>query len=125
MPAVPAEPSQVGGAAGRRHPPTGARHRDGAAGASATTDTCTDGASAPTAAKAPAVPAAAAPPEPAAAKPSPEPEPKPATAPADKSESAEDQSSRQRPAAKKCAKGRRSSVPSWDEIMLGSSRQRD
>ena len=27
--------------------------------------------------------------------------------------------------AKKTAKGRRSSVPSWDEIMLGSSRQRD
>jgi hypothetical protein len=81
----------------------------------------------PTAAKAPAVPAAAAAqPEPAAAaKPSPEPEPKPATAPADKSESAEDQSTRQRPAAKKNAKARRSSVPSWDEIMLGSSRQRD
>ena len=63
--------------------------------------------------------------EPTAAKPSPEPEPKPATVPADKSESAEEQSSRQRPAAKKSAKGRRSSVPSWDEIMLGSSRQRD
>ena len=28
-------------------------------------------------------------------------------------------------AAKKNARGRRSSVPSWDEIMLGSSRQRD
>jgi Protein of unknown function (DUF3071) len=81
----------------------------------------------PTAAKAPAVPAAAAAePEPAAAaKPSPEPEPKPATASADKSESAEDQSTRQRPAAKKNAKARRSSVPSWDEIMLGSSRQRE
>ena len=32
---------------------------------------------------------------------------------------------RQRAASKKSAKGRRSSVPSWDEIMLGSSRQRD
>jgi hypothetical protein len=32
---------------------------------------------------------------------------------------------RPRPGAKKNAKGRRSSVPSWDEIMLGSTRQRD
>ena len=38
---------------------------------------------------------------------------------------AEDASSRSRAGAKKTAKGRRSSVPSWDEIMLGSSRQRD
>jgi Protein of unknown function (DUF3071) len=37
----------------------------------------------------------------------------------------EDPSARQRPGAKKNPKGRRSSVPSWDEIMLGSSRQRD
>ena len=37
----------------------------------------------------------------------------------------EDQSTRPRPGAKKNAKARRSSVPSWDEIMLGSSRQRD
>jgi hypothetical protein len=81
----------------------------------------------PTAAKAPAAPAAAAAqPQPtAAAKPSPEPESEPATAPADKSESAEEQATRQRPAAKKNAKGRRSSVPSWDEVMLGSTRQRD
>jgi hypothetical protein len=79
------------------------------------------------AAKAPAVPAAAAAqPEPAvAAKPSPEPEPAPAAAPAEKSESADEQSTRPRTAAKKNAKGRRSSVPSWDEIMLGSSRQRE
>ena len=49
----------------------------------------------------------------------------PAAGPAEKSESAEDQSTRPRPAAKKNAKGRRSSVPSWDEIMLGSTRQRD
>jgi hypothetical protein len=40
-------------------------------------------------------------------------------------EPAEDGSNRARPGAKKTAKGRRSSVPSWDEIMLGSSRQRD
>jgi hypothetical protein len=38
---------------------------------------------------------------------------------------AEDQSGPPRPGAKKNAKARRSSVPSWDEIMLGSSRQRD
>ena len=83
---------------------------------------------APEAARAPAVPAvaaAAAQTEPATAKPSPAPEPKPAAAAPDKSESTEEQSTRQRPAAKKNAKGRRSSVPSWDEIMLGSSRQRD
>jgi hypothetical protein len=58
-----------------------------------------------------------------AAKPVPEPEPAPA--PPTQAESAEDQSARQRPGTKKNAKGRRSSVPSWDEIMLGSSRQRD
>jgi Protein of unknown function (DUF3071) len=87
-------------------------------------------AAAPTPAKAPVAPAAAAaPPQPAAvaavADPSREPQPEPATAPADKPESAEEPSTRQRPAAKKNAKNRRSSVPSWDEIMLGSSRQRD
>jgi hypothetical protein len=93
----------------------------------ASTEPVSGPATAPTAAKAPAAPAAAAAqPQPAAAaKPSPEPEPEPATAPADKSESAEEQTTRQRPAAKKNAKGRRSSVPSWDEIMLGSTRQRD
>jgi hypothetical protein len=37
---------------------------------------------------------------------------------------ADDQSARSR-SGKKNARGRRSSVPSWDEIMLGSSRQRD
>jgi hypothetical protein len=129
-----ASPSQVGSVAAQVAAPAQpeAVTETAAAGASAATDTSAEPVSAPaaaptvtpTAAKAPAVPAAAAAqPEPAAAKPSPEPEP--ATAPADKSESAEDQSSRQRPAAKKNAKGRRSSVPSWDEIMLGSSRQRD
>jgi hypothetical protein len=38
---------------------------------------------------------------------------------------AADEQSRPRPAKGAKAKGRRSSVPSWDEIMLGSSRQRD
>jgi hypothetical protein len=37
---------------------------------------------------------------------------------------ADEQAARTRP-GKKNARGRRSSVPSWDEIMLGSSRQRD
>jgi len=81
-------------------------------------------------------PVPAAEPEPAAAsavKPEPEPEPEPvrqpqpepaAAAPA-QAESPEEESARQRPGSKRNAKGRRSSVPSWDEIMLGSSRQRD
>ncbi len=64
---------------------------------------------------APAEAAAAA----AAAEPGPE-VPDPAASPA-----AEDPSGRPRPGAKKNAKSRRSSVPSWDEIMLGSTRQRD
>jgi hypothetical protein len=38
---------------------------------------------------------------------------------------AEEPSGRPRPGNKKNVKARRSSVPSWDEIMLGSSRQRD
>jgi Protein of unknown function (DUF3071) len=46
--------------------------------------------------------------------------PAPAESPA-----AEEQANRPRPGAKKNAKARRSSVPSWDEIMLGSSRQRE
>jgi hypothetical protein len=92
----------------------------------ASTGQVNEPAATPAAAKGPAVPAAAAAqPEPAAAKAAPEPEPKPAAGPAEKTESAEDQSTRQRPAGKKNAKGRRSSVPSWDEIMLGSSRQRE
>ena len=37
---------------------------------------------------------------------------------------ADDQAARPRP-GKKNTRGRRSSVPSWDEIMLGSSRERD
>ena len=38
---------------------------------------------------------------------------------------ADEQSGRPRAGSKRNAKGRRSSVPSWDEIMLGSSRQRE
>jgi hypothetical protein len=37
-------------------------------------------------------------------------------------EPAAEQAGRQ---GRKAARGRRSSVPSWDEIMFGSSRQRD
>jgi len=48
----------------------------------------------------------------------------PATARAEHAEPANEQIARPRP-GKKNARGRRSSVPSWDEIMLGSSRQRD
>jgi hypothetical protein len=67
-------------------------------------------------------------PEPAAAStppPAPTPAAEPAAIPPAQAESAEDQSNRQRAGSKKGPKGRRSSVPSWDEIMLGSSRQRD
>jgi hypothetical protein len=61
-------------------------------------------------------PAASVQPEPAVAPPAPEPA---AAEPA-----AEEAPARSR-AGKKNPRGRRSSVPSWDEIMLGSSRQRD
>jgi hypothetical protein len=65
-------------------------------------------------------------PEPVAASTAqPAPEPEHAAGPPVQGESAEDQSARLRAGSKKSAKGRRSSVPSWDEIMLGSSRQRD
>ena len=67
---------------------------------------------------APAAPAAAAPPEPSV--------PAAAAAAAAPAEpSASEDPAPARAGAKKTAKGRRSSVPSWDEIMLGSSRQRD
>jgi hypothetical protein len=57
-------------------------------------------------------------PEPVATPPAPEP------AAAANTEPAEESPARSR-AGKKNARGRRSSVPSWDEIMLGSSRQQD
>jgi hypothetical protein len=44
--------------------------------------------------------------------------------PAAETAAAEEQEKRPRP-AKKNPRNRRSSVPSWDEIMLGSSRQRE
>jgi hypothetical protein len=62
-----------------------------------------------------ASPAASAPAAPVVAE---EPKPRPATS----AESAGDQAGRQ---GRKSARGRRSSVPSWDEIMFGNSRQRD
>jgi hypothetical protein len=62
-----------------------------------------------------ASPAASAPTAPVVAE---EPKPRPATS----AESAGDQAGRQ---GRKSARGRRSSVPSWDEIMFGNSRQRD
>jgi hypothetical protein len=72
------------------------------------------GAAEPGATSEPAAPAAPARPEPKADVPAPA-EPSPA----------EDAPSRARSGAKKNAKARRSSVPSWDEIMLGSSRPRE
>jgi Protein of unknown function (DUF3071) len=65
----------------------------------------------------PAAPVQPAQPEPAAATP-------PAPEPAAAEPAAEEAPARSR-AGKKNPRGRRSSVPSWDEIMLGSSRQRD
>jgi hypothetical protein len=65
---------------------------------------------------APIQPAASVQPEPATTPPIPE----PTAAERDDEEAA----ARSR-AGKKNPRGRRSSVPSWDEIMLGSSRQRD
>jgi hypothetical protein len=41
---------------------------------------------------------------------------------ADQREALAEQPARQ---GRKAARGRRSSVPSWDEIMFGNSRQRD
>jgi len=67
---------------------------------------------------APAQPAASA--EPAQPEPA-APEPAAAAGP----EPAAEESPARSRAGKKNARGRRSSVPSWDEIMLGSSRQRD
>jgi DUF3071 family protein len=66
----------------------------------------------PAAAARPAAPVTSAPP-PAEAAPS---------APSAPAESAGEQAARQ---GRKTARGKRSSVPSWDEIMFGSSRQRD
>jgi Protein of unknown function (DUF3071) len=62
-----------------------------------------------------ASPAASAPAAPVVAE---ESKPRPSTS----AESAGDQAGRQ---GRKSARGRRSSVPSWDEIMFGNSRQRD
>jgi hypothetical protein len=72
-------------------------------------------AAAPAAAAKPAVPAATS--APAA-----EPTPSAPSAPSAQPEPAGEQTARQ---GRKAARGRRSSVPSWDEIMFGNSRQRD
>jgi hypothetical protein len=77
-----------------------------------------------TAAPAPAAPAAAANPAVPTAPSAPAAEPTP-SAPSGASaqpEAAGEQTARQ---GRKAARGRRSSVPSWDEIMFGNSRQRD
>ena len=87
-----------------------------------------DTAAEPVAASRPA-PAAAAPPEPtvpaAAAPVAPEPTVPAAAGAAPAEPPAPEDPAPARAGAKKTAKGRRSSVPSWDEIMLGSSRPRD
>jgi hypothetical protein len=72
----------------------------------------TSATAAPAAAAKPAVPAAPSAP---AAEPAP-------SAPLAQPEAAGEQAARQ---GRKTARGRRSSVPSWDEIMFGNSRQRD
>ena len=80
--------------------------------AGGTSDTAAPAAAAPGAAAAPAVPAVpSAPPA----------EPTPSAQQA-QPEAAGEQTARQ---GRKAARGRRSSVPSWDEIMFGNSRQRD
>jgi hypothetical protein len=51
--------------------------------------------------------------------------PEPASQAAEPEQPAAEEAPRPRQPKNAKAKGRRSSVPSWDEIMLGSSRQRD
>jgi Protein of unknown function (DUF3071) len=78
------------------------------------------------AAPAPAAPAPAASVPPAAAPPAAAPPSAPAAAqPAASAGSNGEQPGRQGTGARKGTRGRRSSVPSWDEIMFGNSRQRD
>jgi hypothetical protein len=74
---------------------------------------------------APAPAAESAAPAPAAAAESAAPAPASAAASTDPAGPAAGEAPPPRPGSKKNARGRRSSVPSWDEIMLGSSRQRD
>jgi hypothetical protein len=85
-------------------------------------------ASAPAPAREPAARQEAVTAEPAPPEPEPEAEPVPepaAVASAGSVEPAADEQAARPRAGKKNPRGRRSSVPSWDEIMLGSSRQRD
>jgi hypothetical protein len=46
-------------------------------------------------------------------------------APAAADESAQSETAQSGRSGRKAARGKRSSVPSWDEIMFGSSRQQD
>jgi hypothetical protein len=108
-PPVPSAPSasparvaaQVSRAAGQAAPPVGGTSATVAPAAAAPVAPAT-----PTASAAPSAPAA---------------EPAPSAPPAQPDASGE-QTARQ---GRKAARGRRSSVPSWDEIMFGNSRQRD
>jgi Protein of unknown function (DUF3071) len=113
--APPAAPVDV-----RTEPTAPAGPPAASAASTVSTDLAGPAASAgPAATEAPAAAPDAAP-APAAPEPS-----VPAAASAAEPPAAEDASARPRAGAKKTAKGRRSSVPSWDEIMLGSSRPRD
>jgi hypothetical protein len=76
----------------------------------------------PTAPAASAVPPASSAVPPASSAPSPAEAQPPAAAEVAPAEAAGDQAARQ---GRKTARGRRSSVPSWDEIMFGNSRGRD
>jgi hypothetical protein len=103
--APPASPArvaaQVSGAAAHAAPPVGGTSATVAPAAAAPVAPAT-----PTASAAPSAPAA---------------EPTPSAPPAQPDASGE-QTARQ---GRKAARGRRSSVPSWDEIMFGNTRQRD
>jgi hypothetical protein len=126
-PALPGEQLEFAPAAAPPAPP---------AQASPVTEPAAPATPEPAAARA-QVPAVTATPEPAAAPEAPaapEAAPAPAVAaaaqpaPAGEDTAAEPpaaEDTRPRPGAKKSSKARRSSVPSWDEVMLGSSRQRD
>jgi hypothetical protein len=92
-----------------------------------TAETADPASAEPPATAAAAEPAAGTEPPAAVAEPAAGTEPAAAAEPAGKADpvpDADEQPTRPRP-AKKNPRNRRSSVPSWDEIMLGSSRQRD
>jgi hypothetical protein len=121
--AEPTHPAVTSPAA--QAPPVGGSSREPSvtSSADAVTPTQPETPAGPSAAAEPAVAAVSA--SPAAEAPAAPAEPEPKADAAAASAPGEDQSARPRSGAKKNAKGRRSSVPSWDEIMLGSSRQRE